>query len=88
MKELGKKGILLFVSLVLLCCVLLYVSFAWYTKMTSVGGMEFKAAKWDFSANYQVGDFTINVNKYSQDTINPHLAAPGTEGWTVLNLER
>lgn len=86
MKEIGKKGILLLVSVVLLCCVLLYMSFAWYTKMTSIGGMDFKAAKWDFAANYEVGDFAIDVNSYEETTINPKLAAPGTEGSTGLTL--
>lgn len=84
MKDLKKKGILMLVSGLLLVCVLLYSSFAWYTKMTSVHSLVFNLAKWDFNANYQQDSFKVNVYEYSQ--INSQKAAPGTRGYIPLQL--
>ena len=87
MKDIGKKGTLLIVSILLLVCTLLYISVAWYTKMTSVSGMDFRAAKWDFNANYQVDSFIVNVYEYTN--VTKDRAAPGTAGEIpiLLNAE-
>ena len=76
--NLKKKGILLVVSILLLIAAGLYFTLAWYTKMTSVGGLEFDVARWDYSANYSISDYTINVYTYSELTNKK--AAPGTAG--------
>ncbi len=78
MNNIKKKGILLAVSILLLLVVGIYFTLAWYTKMTSVGGMNFNVAKWDFDANYSIGDLYLNV--YSYTHVNGGLAAPGTSG--------
>lgn len=78
MKELKKKGILLLLSLLMLVAAGAYLTFAWYTKVTSVSGMEFNAAQWEFTANFEVDDIKVNV--YSYTTSNKGMAAPGTAG--------
>lgn len=78
MNNLKKKGILLVVSILLLIAAGVYFTLAWYTKMTSVGDLEFDVARWDYSANYSLSDYTVNVYTYSQ--LNNKKAAPGTAG--------
>lgn len=81
MNNIKRKGILLAVSILLLIAAGVYLTLGWYTKMTSVGGMQFDVARWDFSANYSIGDFQLNVYKYSQvDGGSGEKAAPGTSG--------
>ncbi len=78
------KLIVCAVSLVLLLSSLIYMTWAWYTKMVSVAGMKFEVAKWDFTANYAMDDFYVNVDTYS--AITGQHAAPGTTGWVPLKL--
>ena len=78
MSDLKRKGILLLLSVLMLVSAGAYLTFAWYTKVTSVSGMEFDAAQWEFTANYEVSDFSLNVNSYT--TSNKGMAAPGTAG--------
>lgn len=82
MGELKRKGILLLLSALTLVSAGAYLTFAWYTKMTSVSGMVFDAAQWEFTANYEVSDFEINVNSYSSisQVSGKRMAAPGTAG--------
>ncbi len=71
--------------LVLTSCI--YITLAWYTKMVSVAGLEFKTAEWDFTANYAVSDIYIDVYQYSTITDTPdRLAAPGTKGYIPIKL--
>lgn len=76
--NLKKKGVLLAISILLLVAAGIYFTLAWYTKMTSVSGLEFDVAKWDYSANYSIGDYQLNVYEYSN--VNGDKAAPGTAG--------
>jgi hypothetical protein len=78
MGELKRRGMLLLLSALMLVSAGAYLTFAWYTKMTSVSGMEFNAAQWEFTANYEVSDFNINVMSY--DALNEGKAGPGTKG--------
>lgn len=81
MENVKKKGVLLAISILLLIASGIYLAFAWYTKMTSVSGLEFDVARWDFSANYSYNDYQLNVYKYSQvNSGNGEKAAPGTAG--------
>ena len=81
MKNIKRKGILLAVSIFLLIAAGVYLTLGWYTKMTSVSGMKFDVARWDFSANYSIGDFQLNVYKYGEvDDGSGKKAAPGTAG--------
>lgn len=89
--DIRKKGILLLVSLLLLASAAIYMAFAWYTKMTSVSELSFDTAMWDFNANYNVSDFTINVFSYprkddSGQLITTGKSAPGTSGWIPVKL--
>ena len=71
-------------SLLMLVAAGAYLTFAWYTKVTSVSGMEFNAAQWEFSANFEVDDIKVNV--YSYTTSNDGMAAPGTAGVIPIRL--
>ncbi len=82
--NLKKKGILLAISILLLIAAGIYFTLAWYTKMTSVGGLEFDVARWDFSANYSIDAYTINVYTYSN--VHDQKAAPGTAGVIPIML--
>lgn len=84
MKPVLKKGAMLGLSLLLLTAAAIYLTTAWYTKMVSVSGVEFKAAQWDFTANHTVDDMVINVYEYA--SLNEKLAAPGTAGWIPITL--
>lgn len=84
-KTLTKKGIMLAVAIVLLVSIAVYATTAWYTKMTSVRGMSFDVAQWDFNAAYQVEDTTVNV--YSYTSLTDQKAAPGTAGWIPLVID-
>ena len=84
MSELKRKGILLLLSVLMLVSAGAYLTFAWYTKVTSVSSMTFEAAQWEFTANYEVSDFEINVNSYT--TSNEGMAAPGTAGVIPIRL--
>lgn len=85
MKELRKKAAMLIISTVLLISTVLYAAFAWYTKNTSVAGMDFKTAKWDVSANYQLDSFTVNVYEYNTIGEEPY-AAPGVWGFIPIEM--
>ncbi len=88
LKPLIFKVVLLGVSLAVVLAMCVYMTVAWYTKMVSVTGLEFKVAEWDFTANYAGDDIIVNVYEYS--TINwsetEQLAAPGTAGYIPLKL--
>lgn len=95
--DVRKKGILLIASFLLLLAAGVYMAFAWYTKMTSASDMTFDAARWEYSANYAVDDFSIGV--YTSPIIDTDgdefvaivngKAAPGTKGFcpVVLSAE-
>lgn len=85
MKELGKKGVLLLVAIILLGCALLGLSFAWYTKMTSASAVSFHLARWDFNAKVEIDSFEVDVYPYKTIT-GKNLAAPGTEGILAIEL--
>ncbi len=72
------------VGLLLLLSTLIYMTFAWYTKMVSVSGLKFDVAQWDFTANYAQDDFTVNVFNYS--TLTSDKVAPGASGYIPLRL--
>ncbi len=72
------------VALLLLFSALIYITFAWYTKMVSVSGMKFEVAKWDFNANYSESEFYVNVYKFAE--IADKKVAPGTSGYIPLQL--
>jgi len=92
--DVRKKGILLIASFLLLLAAGVYMAFAWYTKMTSASDMTFDAARWEYSANYAVDDFTIGVytspimerdgNEFR--AIVDGKAAPGTCGFSPVIL--
>lgn len=84
LKDLKKKTVALISSFALLVVLLVAFTYGWYTRMVSVSGIEFKAAKWDFSANYQTDTFKINVYQYAQ--LTQQKAAPGTSGEIALSL--
>ncbi len=84
LKAATTKLILGGVALLLLLSTLIYMTYAWYTKMVSVSGMKFDVAKWDFNANYAQTDFYVNVYKYS--TLTEKKVAPGTSGYIPLEL--
>ncbi len=84
LKVVTAKMILLGLTLVLLISCLVYFTAAWYTKMVSVSGLKFEAAKWDFSANFAIDDFKINVYQYS--SITQDKVAPGTGGVIPISL--
>ncbi len=75
---------LLAASLLLLIAAGVYLTFGWYTKMTSVAAMEYDVAQWDFTANYSVDDLILNVYTYSN--VNNNKAAPGTAGEIPVRL--
>ncbi len=80
--------VLLGTTVVILLAATVMFTVAWYTKMVSVSGLEFKTAEWDFTANYAVDDIAVNVYEYSTiryDEENP-LAAPGTKGYIPIKL--
>ena len=84
MGELKRRGILLLLSVLMLVSAGAYLTFAWYTKMTSVSGMEFNVAQWEFTANYEISDFQIEVMSY--ETLAGGKAAPGTKGEVPIRL--
>ena len=87
MKELHKKAIMLGIAFLLLVSVLLYLSYAWYTKMTSVTHLEFQTADWNMNANENIDNFTVNVYRYPpiQNGVGD-IAAPGTSGYVPIVL--
>ena len=90
--DLRKKGILLLAALLLLLSAGVWFAYAWYTKMTSVSGLDFEAARWDYSANYAVGDVSMNVfssavqDETGRQIIEANKAAPGTSGYFPILL--
>lgn len=84
MGELKRRGILLLLSVLMLVSAGAYLTFAWYTKMTTVSGMEFHVAQWEFTANYEISDFQIEVMSY--ETLSGGKAAPGTKGEIPIRL--
>ncbi len=87
LKVLSFKVVLLGLAFVLALFSCIFMTVAWYTKMVSVSGLEFKTAEWDFTANYAVSGIVVNVYEYSTITDNPEpLAAPGTKGYIPLKL--
>ncbi len=87
LKVLSLKVVLLGLAFVLALSSCIFMTVAWYTKMVSVSGLEFKTAEWDFTANYAVSGIVVNVYEYSTITNTPEpLAAPGTKGYIPLKL--
>ena len=81
MKVLAEKSILLIISIILLVLVIVMLTYAWFTRMTSVTDLQFDVARWDFSANYLEDDISLNVYRYTEvDNENGTLVAPGTSG--------
>ena len=83
-KEIKKKGFMLLISVVLLISAAVYLTVAWYTKMTAVTTTEFDVAQWDFRANYQIDSVYASVYRYSN--VNNNKAAPGTGGYIPVVL--
>ncbi len=84
LKLFSAKMIFLGVTVLLLLSSVVFLTVAWYTKMVSVSGLQFHAAKWDFSTNFAVDTIEINVNDYT--TLKEKRAAPGTSGKIPLKL--
>lgn len=84
MRLLEQKFILLILSAILLVAITIYATQAWFTKMTSVSGLRFDVAQWDFAANHLVDDRIINVYQYA--TLANQVAAPGTAGFIPIEL--
>jgi len=87
-KDLRNKAIMLGISVLLLVSVLLYLSYAWYTKMTSVSNLEFSTAKWSMNANDHIDNFLVSVYRYPSilGGEQENLAAPGTSGYIPIVL--
>lgn len=83
-REVKKKSVMLFVSLALLITAAVFLTFAWYTKMTSVSNAQFDLAQWDFRAEFQSGEVIANV--YQSAQVSNNKVAPGTEGEIPLRL--
>ncbi len=87
LKAMLVKMVLLGISTVVLLAATIMFTVAWYTKMVSVSGLEFKTAQWDFTANYSVDEIAVNVYEYTTLTDEPDpVAAPGTKGYIPLRL--
>ena len=84
MRMIEQKFILLVLSLTLLVAVTFYATQAWFTKMTSVSGLRFDVAQWDFAANQLVDDRIVNVYQYA--SLANQVAAPGTAGIIPIEL--
>jgi len=80
-----KRAILGGVALIVLIAAVVYLTLGWYTKMTGVAYTEFTVARWDFTANYQIDDFEINVYEYDTPD-GKNIAAPGTAGTLDIRL--
>lgn len=81
---LQRKFMLLLLSTALLAAVVIFATVAWFTKMTSVSGLKFDVAQWDFTANQMIDDMVVNVYQYS--TMADRVAAPGTAGYIPILL--
>ncbi len=87
LKVISMRVILLGLATVILLTSCIFMTVAWYTKMVSVSGLEFKTAEWDFTANYAIEGIAVNVYEYTTITDTPDpLAAPGTKGYIPLKL--
>ena len=84
MKDLKKKSILLGVSVVMVVVAAILFTYAWYTKMTSVNGLDFNVARWDFNASKLSDDVLVDVYRYA--AVNEDKAAPGTSGEIPVEL--
>lgn len=85
MKNIRKRALLAVVALALLIGIAVYMTYAWYTRMTGVSATQFHVARWDFNANYQIDSFVVNVYEYSS-VYGHNIAAPGTAGTLDLLL--
>lgn len=87
-KEMKKKSAMLIISIALLIAAIVLLTYAWYTKFTSVSNIEFDLAEWDYRADYQVDDVVANV--YDSAQITRQKVAPGTEGYipVILSAEK
>ncbi len=87
LKQLFVKMVLLGITVIILLAATIMFTVAWYTKMVSVSGLEFKTAEWDFTANYAVDDIAVNVYEYTSIRSDPEpMAAPGTKGYIPIKL--
>jgi len=73
------------ISVVLLLGIGIYITYAWYTRITGVSAIDFTAARWDFNANYQADSIKVNVFEY-ESVYGGNIAAPGTAGTVNLKL--
>lgn len=80
----GKQGVLLISSILLLIASVVYMTFAWYTRTVNTGDASFDIAQWDFSADHSIVDFVIDVTKYSN--VSNGKAGPGTSGTIPVKI--